>query len=169
MDAEKFLIRQGWKKGEGLRPNSIKRALLVAHKRDSKGLGFNPQASDGWWERMFDGHLKSLNFDSTNKTQFKFDEEKRRRETSPLYSSFLSAGYLNNFNPDQAVQKEDPIYESNPERKSKNKSKSKKTKSEKPESKKLKSSGRVEKEKHKKKHKKKNKDSPRKSKSIENT
>lgn len=94
MDVEQFLIKQGWKKGQGLRPGSIKNALLVKHRKDNKGLGFNPQESEGWWERVFDGHLKSLDVTNGSKVQIEFDEEKRRRETSPLYASFNSGGLL---------------------------------------------------------------------------
>jgi len=95
MDVEKFLVNQGWKKGQGLRPGAIKTALLVKHRKDNKGLGFNPQASEGWWERMFNGHLQSLGVSESGPVEFSFDEEKRRRETSPLYAAFHSGGLLN--------------------------------------------------------------------------
>lgn len=149
MNAEQFLIRQGWRKGEGLRPGAIKRALLVAHKRDNKGLGFNPQASEGWWERMFDGHLKSLDVGGGSKIEFKFDEEKRRRETSPLYASFLSGGFLNDIVPDSVQNLDGAAQES-----SAGAGKHTETKTKSPKSKK--SSSRVSKDrKEKRKHKEK--------------
>lgn len=96
MNVEEYLLKQGWKKGHALQPGGIKNPILVAHKSDMKGLGFNPQASEGWWERVFDGHLKALDFSSkgNSKPQFEFDEEQRRRNTSPLYAQFRSAGML---------------------------------------------------------------------------
>lgn len=103
MDVEQFLVKQGWKKGQGLRPGAIKNALLVKHRKDNKGLGFNPQASEGWWERMFNGHLQSLGV--SKQGEFKFDEEKRRRETSPLYASFYSGGLLQGTQPSRVIKK----------------------------------------------------------------
>lgn len=94
MDVEQFLVKQGWRKGEGLRPGSMKNALLVKHRKDNKGLGFNPQSSEGWWERVFDANLKSLDVTNGRSVQIGFDEEKRRKETSPLYASFHSGGLL---------------------------------------------------------------------------
>lgn len=96
MNVEEYLLKQGWKKGQALQPGGLKNPILVAHKSDMKGLGYNPQASEGWWERVFDGHLKALDFSSKkdSKPQFEFDEEQRRRNTSPLYAQFRSAGML---------------------------------------------------------------------------
>lgn len=118
MNAEEYMIKQGWKKGQALKPGGIKNAILVTHRTDRKGLGFNPQASEGWWERVFNGHLKSLDFSAKGSDpKFEFDEEKRLRETSPLYAHFRSAGML-----------EGSIKQKQTEKKSKRKSKDKDSK-----------------------------------------
>lgn len=95
MDPEKYLRSQGWKPGEGLRPGSMKRPLLVKHRKDNKGLGHNPMANEGWWERVFDGHLKSLDaFSDSKGVTFAKDEEKLRKAISPLYTMFRPGGVL---------------------------------------------------------------------------
>lgn len=95
MDPKAYLISQGWREGEPLQRGGLKKPLLVKHRKDFKGLGFNPLASEGWWERVFDGHLKSL--DATTKSgsvQFSQDQEKLRKATSELYARFLPGGVL---------------------------------------------------------------------------
>lgn len=95
MDPEKYLRSQGWKPGQGLRADSIKKPLLVKHRKDNKGLGHNPMANEGWWERVFDGHLKSLDaFSDKNGVSFSKDEEKLRKAISPLYTMFRHGGVL---------------------------------------------------------------------------
>lgn len=132
MNSEQFLINQGWRKGEGLRPGAIKKPVLVSRKKDNKGLGFDPQKSDGWWERMFDGHLKSLDVldkNGSGKVSFKIDEEKKKRDTSILYSSFLSGGFINDSNLTESVPSQQPSKNSEDKKTKKSKkSKEKKTK-----------------------------------------
>lgn len=62
MDGKSYLKSYGWQEGEGLRKGSLKKPILVKHKRDKKGLGGAVGHNDGeaWWERLFDGQLKNL-------------------------------------------------------------------------------------------------------------
>lgn len=95
MNTEKYLQSLGWRKGEGLRPGSLRKPILLKHRKDNRGLGYNPQASDGWWERVFDGHLKTLDVNtSSSGVEISVDEEKRRRAVSPLYAMFRPGGVL---------------------------------------------------------------------------
>lgn len=95
MDPEAFLVKQGWKKGQGLREGSIAKPLLIKHRKYNKGLGYTPHATEGWWERIFDGHLKSLDaINGKSGVSFSVDEENLRKSTSPLYSMFRPGGIL---------------------------------------------------------------------------
>lgn len=95
MDPEKYLQSLGWKKGEGLKPGSLRKPLLLKHRKDNRGLGFKPHASDAWWERVFDGHLKTLDVSSgSSGVNITVDEEARRKAVSPLYAMFLPGEVL---------------------------------------------------------------------------
>lgn len=126
------MISLGWKKGQGLRPNSINKPILINQKKDNKGLGYNPQASEGWWERVFDGHLKSLGVSSNDKgVSFKFDEEQMRRSTSPLYAAFISDGVLSRDNEESTVVALNKDKKQKKEKKDKKKSKKSESKTKK--------------------------------------
>ncbi|SJM88425.1 uncharacterized protein ZBIST_4614 [Zygosaccharomyces bailii] len=97
MDSKKYLKSYGWREGEALKDGGLRKPILVKHKRDKKGLGGAAGHDDGeaWWERLFDGHLKSLdvnaNSDGSGIT-FKQKEAVASgvsRAESPLYKWFI--------------------------------------------------------------------------------
>ncbi|CCH59154.1 hypothetical protein TBLA_0B03130 [Henningerozyma blattae CBS 6284] len=99
MDSKEYLVSYGWKEGEALRDGGLKKPILVKHKRDKKGLGNSPgnDDSEAWWERLFDGQLKSLDVSvsgssSSSSISFKQDSPVATavsRQSSPLYSWFV--------------------------------------------------------------------------------
>lgn len=161
MDPEKYLRSQGWKPGQGLRADSIKKPLLVKHRKDNKGLGHNPMANEGWWERVFDGHLKSLDaFSDGNGVSFSKDEEKLRKSISPLYTMFRHGGVLEG-TIEVSVKDIKPTATSQKERSDKKeKSKDKKKDKSKDKKKKEKSRSKKDEGKSKKKHKSDDPDTP---------
>lgn len=64
MDAKGYLQSYGWKEGEALKHGGLKKPILVKHKQDTKGLGHGGNDADMWWEKLFDGQLKSLEVSS---------------------------------------------------------------------------------------------------------
>ncbi|CCF56664.1 hypothetical protein KAFR_0B03670 [Kazachstania africana CBS 2517] len=97
MDSRGYLKSYGWEEGEGLRKGSLKKPILVKHKRDRKGLGNAVGHDDGevWWERLFDGHLKNLDISSSSKgdgivfKQKKVVASAMSKGSSPLYQWFV--------------------------------------------------------------------------------
>lgn len=88
-----YLTSYGWNEGQALQAGGIAKPILVKHKFDQKGLGSNPQDNVAWWERVFDGQLKSMQlgdqgFVRDEKLQQQADLEDRRRN-SPLYKVFV--------------------------------------------------------------------------------
>lgn len=111
-----YLQNYGWKSGEALQKGGLKKPILMRHKKDTKGLGHQEaqQATqDLWWERVFDGQLKSLDV-STAETDkedlstyhkiksattivFKQNDFKvsgMQKQDSPLYRNFVFGGIL---------------------------------------------------------------------------
>lgn len=95
MDSEKYLIERGWIKGQGLRSDSIKRPLLVSHRRGNMGLGHNNEQNGNWWENLLDLQLKSLDPVNGKKLgDFVKNGEGFQKAQNPLYSRFIFGGIL---------------------------------------------------------------------------
>ncbi|CAK7902218.1 protein Tma23p [[Candida] anglica] len=94
MDAKGYLQGYGWKEGEALQKGGLKKPILVKHKKDNKGLGGDGNDADMWWEKLFDGQLKSLEVTS-GKKGVSFDQNKDQiksevaKANSPLYRMFI--------------------------------------------------------------------------------
>lgn len=94
MKASLYLNSFGWKEGEALQKGGIKKPILVKHKKDTKGLGFDGNDTDMWWERLFDGQLKNLEV-SNGSSGVSFKRNLREVESftsqanSPLYKMFV--------------------------------------------------------------------------------
>lgn len=94
MDARLYLKNYGWQDGQALKNGGIKKPILVKHKKDKKGLGSDGNDADVWWERLFDGQLKTLDVtSSSNGVSFETNateaENHLRRSMSPLYKMFV--------------------------------------------------------------------------------
>lgn len=98
IDSKEYLKSYGWKEGEALKNGGLKKPILVKHKRDRKGLGTTPgnDDSEAWWERLFDGQLKSLDVSTGNKAgdgivfkQNKVVASSVSKQNSPLYQWFV--------------------------------------------------------------------------------
>ncbi|ODQ66081.1 hypothetical protein NADFUDRAFT_82946 [Nadsonia fulvescens var. elongata DSM 6958] len=116
MNAENYLVQYGWTQGEALRFGGLKKPILVKHKKDQKGLGHTSDQHEAWWERVFDGQLKSLNV-VANKSGTSFEQSEVKvsgisQNLSPLYRSFIRGeglkGTIGN-SEDGAVVKESSI------------------------------------------------------------
>lgn len=143
MNAQSYLEGYGWTIGQPLKKGGLRKPVLVKHKKDNKGLGHTQQVHDSWWERVFDGQLKSLQV-NTGKKSVGFNVEQAEfsgvaREISPLYRMFVYGGTLKGTltNQPTASKPSDPVA-------IKSKSKSKKSKSTKSKSK-SKSKSKIEK------------------------
>ena len=94
MNASLYLSSFGWEEGEALQRGGIKKPILVKHKKDTKGLGSDGNDADVWWERLFDGQLKTLEV-SSGLNGVTFELKQRRvddhvcKATSPLYRMFV--------------------------------------------------------------------------------
>lgn len=93
MDAKGYLQSYGWQEGQAFRKGGLQKPILVKHKKDTKGLG-HQNDSDMWWERVFDGQLKSLDVTNGDKgVAFSQNsdsvESYVRKSTSPLYKMFV--------------------------------------------------------------------------------
>lgn len=88
-----YLESFGWKAGNPLQKGGLSKPILVKHKFDQKGLGSNPQDGVAWWERVFDGQLKSMQLGDQgfiqNENKKKEVELEKRRRDSPLYKVFV--------------------------------------------------------------------------------
>ncbi|GME79458.1 unnamed protein product [Ambrosiozyma monospora] len=60
MDSKGYLKHYGWQEGQALKKGGLKKPILVKHKYDNKGIGHGSNEAEAWWERVFDGQLKSL-------------------------------------------------------------------------------------------------------------
>ncbi|KAM9919373.1 hypothetical protein OXX59_007990, partial [Metschnikowia pulcherrima] len=94
MNASSYLQSFGWQEGQALQKGGLKKPILVKHKKDNKGLGSEVNDADMWWERLFDGQLKSLEVTSgSNGVSVKQNEKEvadhMRKANSPLYRMFL--------------------------------------------------------------------------------
>ncbi|PSK41453.1 hypothetical protein C7M61_001136 [Candidozyma pseudohaemuli] len=94
MDARLYLKSYGWQDGHALKNGGIKKPILVKHKKDKKGLGSDGNDADVWWERLFDGQLKTLDVNNSSKgvsfeTNAMETENHLRRSMSPLYKMFV--------------------------------------------------------------------------------
>ncbi|KAM9914885.1 hypothetical protein OXX69_000200 [Metschnikowia pulcherrima] len=94
MDASSYLQSFGWQEGQALQKGGLKKPILVKHKKDNKGLGSEVNDADMWWERLFDGQLKSLEVTSgSNGVSVKQNEKEvadhMRKANSPLYRMFV--------------------------------------------------------------------------------
>lgn len=94
MDSKGYLKSYGWVEGEALKNGGLKKPILVKHKKDTKGLGHDSGDGDAWWERLFDGQLKSLDVLSgvNNAISFKQNDIKpsaMKENESPLYKMFV--------------------------------------------------------------------------------
>lgn len=98
IDSKEYLKFYGWKEGEALKNGGLKKPILVKHKRDRKGLGTTPgnDDSEAWWERLFDGQLKSLDVSTGNKAgdgivfkQNGIVASSVSKQNSPLYQWFV--------------------------------------------------------------------------------
>lgn len=99
MNAQSYLEGYGWIVGQPLKRGGLKKPILVKHKKDSKGLGHTKQVHDSWWERVFDGQLKSLQVNTGGSKSLEFNVEQAEmsgiaREISPLYRRFVYGGTL---------------------------------------------------------------------------
>jgi nucleolar protein TMA23 len=98
MNGATYLMNYGWTEGEALRMGGLKKPILVKHKKDSKGLGHNADQQEAWWERVFDGQLKSLEVGGgSNGISFVQKEIKVSgisKNVSPLYRMFRYGGIL---------------------------------------------------------------------------
>ncbi|KAM9936820.1 hypothetical protein OXX80_003642 [Metschnikowia pulcherrima] len=94
MNASSYLQSFGWQEGQALQKGGLKKPILVKHKKDNKGLGSEVNDADMWWERLFDGQLKSLEVTSgSNGVSVKQNEKEvadhMRKANSPLYRMFV--------------------------------------------------------------------------------
>lgn len=94
MDALLYLRSYGWNQGEALRPGGLRKPILVKHKKDSKGIGADSNDTAVWWEKLFDGHLKTLEVTSSAEgVTFSSNEEAAlhsvTKADSPLYRMFV--------------------------------------------------------------------------------
>ncbi|ODQ82454.1 hypothetical protein BABINDRAFT_159043 [Babjeviella inositovora NRRL Y-12698] len=98
MNGREYLKSYGWKEGEALRKGGLRKPILVKHKKDTKGLGHDAGDSEAWWERLFDGQLKSLEVNaSASKGKdgaISFNQNKVvasgvSKQQSPLYRMFV--------------------------------------------------------------------------------
>lgn len=99
MNSENYLVSRGWRKGEAFKHGGLKKPILVKHKKDTKGLGHRGDEQDAWWERVFDGQLKSLDVNASSQgvVTFKQNEVKvsgLKKADSPLYRMFVYGGML---------------------------------------------------------------------------
>lgn len=102
MDSKEYLKSYGWREGEALKIGGLKKPILVRHKKDKKGLGGAAGHEDGeaWWERLFDGHLKGLDVNTSsdgNGITFKQKEviaSGVAKNESPLYKWFVRGDSL---------------------------------------------------------------------------
>ena len=105
IDSSAYLQSYGWTEGEALRKGGLRKPILVKHKWDKKGLGSLQRKDDGeaWWERLFDGQLKSLDVgtsDSDNSAggiifkQNKVVASGVSKQSSPLYQWFVKGESL---------------------------------------------------------------------------
>ncbi|KAF5099695.1 hypothetical protein D0Z03_000956 [Geotrichum reessii] len=98
MNSATYLMNYGWTEGEALRLGGLKKPILVKHKKDSKGLGHNADQQEAWWERVFDGQLKSLevggNSDGVSFVQKEVKVSGISKNVSPLYRMFRYGGIL---------------------------------------------------------------------------
>ncbi|KAM9927953.1 hypothetical protein OXX59_002173 [Metschnikowia pulcherrima] len=94
MNASSYLQSFGWQEGQALQKGGLRKPILVKHKKDNKGLGSEVNDADMWWERLFDGQLKSLEVTSgSNGVSVKQNEKEvadhMRKANSPLYRMFV--------------------------------------------------------------------------------
>ncbi|KAK6204546.1 uncharacterized protein RJT21DRAFT_100906 [Scheffersomyces amazonensis] len=95
MNASIYLKSFGWKEGEALQKGGLKKPILVKHKKDTKGLGHDTNDSDMWWEKLFDGQLKSLEVNKADSGEYTIKQNEEsivshiRKETSVLYRMFV--------------------------------------------------------------------------------
>ncbi|KAF8002483.1 hypothetical protein HF325_003448 [Metschnikowia pulcherrima] len=94
MNASSYLQSFGWQEGQALQKGGLKKPILVKHKKDNKGLGSEVNDADMWWERLFDGQLKSLEVTSgSNGVSVKQNEKEvadhMRKANLPLYRMFV--------------------------------------------------------------------------------
>ncbi|KAG7841441.1 hypothetical protein KL942_001320 [Ogataea angusta] len=98
MDPRRYLKSYGWVEGEALQQGGLKRPILVTHKKNAFGIGHTSNQAEAWWEKMFDGQLKSLDVTSKNGTvSFAQDEQSLKEfaeSQSPLYKMFVKGGLL---------------------------------------------------------------------------
>lgn len=98
MNSATYLMNYGWTEGEALRLGGLKKPILVKHKKDSKGLGHNADQQEAWWERVFDGQLKSLEVggssDGVSFVQKEVKVSGISKNVSPLYRMFRYGGIL---------------------------------------------------------------------------
>lgn len=101
MDGAVYLMSYGWTQGEALRHGGLKRPILVKHKKDQKGLGHNADQQEAWWERVFDGQLKSLDVNTSggSSSEVSFTQREVKvsgisKNVSPLYRMFRYGGIL---------------------------------------------------------------------------
>lgn len=99
MDGATYLMNYGWTEGEALRMGGLKKPILVKHKKDSKGLGHNADQHEAWWERVFDGQLKSLEVGGSSSDGISFVQKEIKvsgisKNVSPLYRMFRYGGIL---------------------------------------------------------------------------
>ncbi|KAF5097206.1 hypothetical protein D0Z00_002483 [Geotrichum galactomycetum] len=92
-------MNYGWTEGEALRMGGLKKPILVKHKKDSKGLGHNADQQEAWWERVFDGQLKSLEVGGSSSDGISFVQKEIKvsgisKNVSPLYRMFRYGGIL---------------------------------------------------------------------------
>lgn len=100
MDGAVYLMNYGWTQGEALKMGGLKKPILVKHKKDQKGLGHNADQQEAWWERVFDGQLKSLDVNTGSSssgvsfTQREVKVSGMSKNVSPLYRMFRYGGIL---------------------------------------------------------------------------
>ncbi|KAG7710554.1 hypothetical protein KL949_000907 [Ogataea haglerorum] len=98
MDPRGYLKSYGWIEGEALQRGGLKRPILVSHKKNVFGIGHTSNQAEAWWEKMFDGQLKSLDVTSKNGAVSFVQDEKSFKEfaksQSPLYKMFVKGGVL---------------------------------------------------------------------------
>ena len=105
IDSSAYLQSYGWTEGEALRKGGLRKPILVKHKWDKKGLGSLQRKDDGeaWWERLFDGQLKSLDVGTSDSDssaggiifkQNKVVASGVSKQSSPLYQWFVKGESL---------------------------------------------------------------------------
>ncbi|KAG7885634.1 hypothetical protein KL938_000666 [Ogataea parapolymorpha] len=98
MDPRGYLKSYGWIEGEALQQGGLKRPILVTHKKNAFGIGHTSNQAEAWWEKMFDGQLKSLDVTSNNgAVSFVQDAQSLKefaKSQSPLYKMFVKGGLL---------------------------------------------------------------------------